>query len=539
VEVLRRALVASTAASLILAASAHAATLTVTSGTDDGTGCTLREAIVSANMNSDQGCTGSGAYGDDAIGFSIPGGPPDTVNLLGTAPDITSNMTITGPGASGLTIDGAAGQPTLQQGAGTVTISGLAITGGSGFPVGAADRRGGGIYKDGGTLTLNSVRVHNNLVSATANAGAVVAAGGGIFNEDGGGNLTINDSVIEDNTVTATRDLGGNTNAHAFGGGVASGDPLFIHRTTIDGNGASANRTNGDTVDGHADANSAGVRAFLGSLTMTRSTVSNNTTTATGTGTVSVDSHGTGVFLPTAPGSSIENSTIAGNRNNLSCPGCVIFNHLGAGIEGSGTTTLAITSSTIANNGPTALNPAGKNLSVITGATASFRDSILADPFGGGSNCSGAGGTLTSLGHKIEFSTTPGVTCDTTPATGDQFIDPDLQALGTNGGPTATMALLPGSPAVNAGSASGPTIDQRGTARPQGVACDVGAFELEMATVPGSTCAGPPATPPPPATPTNPTGPTGKRAAALKKCKKKKTKKAKKKCRKKAQKLPV
>jgi hypothetical protein len=407
--------------------------------------------------------------------------------------------------------------------------------------VGPGDNRGGGIYKSGGTLTLNSVRVHNNLVSATSNSGPAVAAGGGIFNEDGGGSLTIDDSVIEDNTVTATRDLGGEFNAHAFGGGVASGDPLVINRTTVDGNGANANRTNGDDPDGHADANSAGIRAFSGSLTMTRSTVSNNTTTASeDAATATLDSHGAGIALATAPGSSIENSTVAGNRNNIGvCIGCAVFNHLGGGIEADGSTTLAISSSTIANNGPTTLNPAGKNLALRTGATASFRDTILADPFNAGGNCTAAAPTnLTSLGHKIEFSMTSGVTCDTTPATGDQFIDPDLQTLGNNGGPTATMALLANSPAVNAAGTTGPAIDQRGIARPQGAACDVGAFELEMATVPGSTCAGPPATTPATA------DPTGERDAALKKCKKKRkkldwSKKRFKKCKRAALKLPV
>ena len=56
--------------------------------------------------------------------------------------------------------------------------------------------------------------------------------------------------------------------------------------------------------------------------------------------------------------------------------------------------------------------------------------------------------------------------------------DPLLGPLADNGGPTQTMALLPGSPAINAGVAvPGVTTDQRGVTRPQGNATDIGAFE--------------------------------------------------------------
>ena len=56
-----------------------------------------------------------------------------------------------------------------------------------------------------------------------------------------------------------------------------------------------------------------------------------------------------------------------------------------------------------------------------------------------------------------------------------------LGPLANNGGPTFTQALLPGSPAINAGVAvPGVTTDQRGVSRPQGTAPDIGAFELQM-----------------------------------------------------------
>jgi len=68
---------------------------------------------------------------------------------------------------------------------------------------------------------------------------------------------------------------------------------------------------------------------------------------------------------------------------------------------------------------------------------------------------------------------------------GDEFHDADplLGALLYNGGPTATVALLPGSGAIDAGSpahcAAVGNKDQRGATRPQGAVCDIGAYEVD------------------------------------------------------------
>jgi hypothetical protein len=65
-----------------------------------------------------------------------------------------------------------------------------------------------------------------------------------------------------------------------------------------------------------------------------------------------------------------------------------------------------------------------------------------------------------------------------TPAGGDSFTDPKLGPLANNGGPTLTVALLPGSPAIDAGNTLlAPVTDQRGFPRPAGLAADIGAFE--------------------------------------------------------------
>ncbi|WP_372726110.1 choice-of-anchor Q domain-containing protein, partial [Novipirellula sp.] len=59
-------------------------------------------------------------------------------------------------------------------------------------------------------------------------------------------------------------------------------------------------------------------------------------------------------------------------------------------------------------------------------------------------------------------------------------VDARLDMLSNNGGTTQTIALLEGSPALNAGVALGFSDDQRGVPRPQGLAVDIGAFESDL-----------------------------------------------------------
>ncbi|HLO30651.1 MAG TPA: choice-of-anchor Q domain-containing protein [Anaerolineales bacterium] len=66
--------------------------------------------------------------------------------------------------------------------------------------------------------------------------------------------------------------------------------------------------------------------------------------------------------------------------------------------------------------------------------------------------------------------------------------DPKLELLADNGGPTQTLAVLPGSPAIDAGDdTSCPKTDQRGVARPQGSHCDIGAYESTLGAFNKST----------------------------------------------------
>ena len=111
-------------------------------------------------------------------------------------------------------------------------------------------------------------------------------------------------------------------------------------------------------------------------------------------------------------------------------------------------------------------------------ATLNLQNTIVANngdfgcflaPFGAGAV------VLNSLGNNVF---TDG-TCF--PIASDQIVaDAGLGSLADNGGPTLTHALLAGSPAIDAADDGVcPATDQRGVPRPQGAACDVGAFEYE------------------------------------------------------------
>jgi hypothetical protein len=112
----------------------------------------------------------------------------------------------------------------------------------------------------------------------------------------------------------------------------------------------------------------------------------------------------------------------------------------------------------------------GAAFSVVTGS-AETANSIFSRSMGS-TNCSGR---LVDLGVNISSDNSA---CFTNLASMKDR-DAAVAELADNGGPTPTIALLSTSPALNAGNnALAPRNDQRGVLRPQGEACDVGAFEV-------------------------------------------------------------
>lgn len=101
------------------------------------------------------------------------------------------------------------------------------------------------------------------------------------------------------------------------------------------------------------------------------------------------------------------------------------------------------------------------------GGSVAMWNTIVANSVGA-NNCQG----IVDAGYNLST--------DSTLTNRTSFVntDPRLGPLTDNGGPTWTMALLPGSPAIDAANtAAAPQIDQRGFPRPVGGAADIGAYE--------------------------------------------------------------
>jgi hypothetical protein len=222
-------------------------TLWVTNTKDSGGG-SLRTEIAQAEKHPP----------NDMIEFNIPKKDPGynsstgiwTITLTLGELDITTGLTIQGPGAgqltisggnrsrvfdvnasapvvlSGLTISNGIGvgfdPPTLQNayvGGGILNLSTLALSGCivSGNSGGTGTTLGGGIY-NAGALTLSGCTVSNNFATPDFAAGL----GGGIYNA---GTLT----------VVANSTLSGN-DANSFGGGIYNAGTLTVANSTLSGN---------------------------------------------------------------------------------------------------------------------------------------------------------------------------------------------------------------------------------------------------------------------------------------------------------------
>jgi hypothetical protein len=240
--------------------------------------------------------------------------------------------------------------------------------------------------------------------------------------------------------------------------------------------------TNGFACSGGGIGNEAGT------LTIDRSLISGNHSACGGADSGGIENYGIPASsgTPNLPGHlTIEDSTVADNDARL-VGGVYSWN--------DPDNTMTIANSTIANNSSQdepsgAARGPGGGLGVGEGAVR-IQNSILADnvEIAAGvttpTNCAPGPG-LTSLGGNIDSGTDCGLS-DTVPGQADQSeTNPLLGQLQNNGGPTMTMALLPASPALDKVPAAGadcPVTDQRGVSRPQGPACDIGAFELAVAS---------------------------------------------------------
>lgn len=380
----------------------------------------LREALNFANNTA----------GADTITF---GGPvftdatPDTITLGLGQLRITDSVTISGTGASSLTIDGDGSSRVfyLYNGSANlnITLSGMTITGGSASHGGGilnldenltlvdsvvtgnfASGKGGGLFADGFNMTLTILR--SEISGNTASDD-----GGGIYVEDTGGLLTIEDSTISGNQA------GGD------GGGIYFYDPdhdILINRSTISGNIAAGK---GGGIYLYSMDN--------GSFTIENSTITGNQANSGG-----------GIYLYGIDTPfTIVNSTIANNSATTQGGGLIVYDHSYSTLDITNT----ILSGNIANSTP-------DDLAILQGAFTSVTNSLI----------------QASAPTTLDGATVAGNILGQ---------DPLLGQLANNGGYTQTMALAANSPARNAGITAGaPLVDQRGVARD--ASPDIGAFEI-------------------------------------------------------------
>ncbi|MET9451958.1 choice-of-anchor Q domain-containing protein [Streptomyces cinerochromogenes] len=245
------------------------------------------------------------------------------------------------------------------------------------------------------------------------------------------------------------------------GGGIANGHHMTLRRVAVTGNSAGYGGGVFNIPDSHLDlvdstvsgntAGEAGGIRFDDSGTVTNSTVAGNRVTDPGDRPGSLAGYGGGIDIRGLGAVEILNSTVTGNSSS----------------DGGGGINIA----------PAYLDslpsPIPDVLDLPLG-WLTLRNSIVAGNTvdGEAADCKKAFAAIASGGHNIDGDGS----CRLTAAGDLPSRAPLTGPLADNGGPTDTVALLPGSPALDAADGC-PATDQRGVARPRGAACDIGAYE--------------------------------------------------------------
>ncbi len=488
-------------------ASAFAATITVTSPSDSGPG-SLRAAIASAASG-------------DTIDFSVTG-----VIVLSTELGLGSSdkeLTIRGPGADQLKISGNNAVRVFRiaprNAFAGYTISGLTIADGAV----TNPNNGGGILLDSGVLTLVNCVVTNNSAQIgggiLANLGTRLTVLDSVISSNrantlGGGVAALNGAIATEVALVRST-VSGNQTTLGDGGGVHSAvngvfniiNCRFTSNTAANSGGgiftAGTLAMQGGSLESNQGTRGGGGIANTGNSTLTEVTLNGNTATTAEIGggvnnsgtltvlrsTLSGNSAGAGGAINNSGTLTVTNSTLSGNAST----GSGVSGGAGA-INNSGSN-VTVTSCTIVGNTSASTAPGG-----ITnnggGASATCRNTLIAQNTNnpGGPGGPDVRGTFVSAGNNLigNVQGSTGFTIGTNEdkiggGPGNPVLNPLLDPLADNGGPTRTHALQLGSPAIDSGDPGlGVATDQRGFPRytlasagaaPGRTGSDIGAFE--------------------------------------------------------------
>jgi hypothetical protein len=437
--------------------------------------------------NGGNGTFGGAGGGGAGMGGAVFVGPSGELTLVSST--LTGNIAQGGNGGQQRT-DGQGGG----EGAGGGGIANGSLGRGGDAQTGVGAGNGG--YPHGGQGFTDAVGGTGGVGGGGGGGGSNV---GGVAGENGGGSLFGGGGggggaglqggnsfgVIEGGT-------GGPGGLGGGGGGGGSGAYSAIepHNGSYGlggyggGNGGSANYSPGPGGSKYGGGGSGGGAAGMGGaifndqgyVTITDCTLAGNTAAGGAGGSGAGSLYGN--VAPGQPGSGL---------------GGAIFNFAG---------NVNLTYSTVANNNADR-GGAVFNLSEGTNASAYLCNSILAGTYGGNTDYWGAGiggatsddylsgNALVQNNHNSDLASYPGATTGYQLITG---VNPQLGPLQLNGGPTPTLAPLPGSPVIDAGTTpafASVATDQRGLSRAAhlpgypvlGNGSDLGAVEIQPATL--------------------------------------------------------
>ncbi|HEX9001081.1 MAG TPA: putative Ig domain-containing protein, partial [Blastocatellia bacterium] len=434
---------------------------------------------------------------------SVTGFTTGDVNLSGGAGTITATVSEIAPN-DGTTYN--------------VAVTGMSTSGTVSASIAenaASDAAGNGNLAS--TSTDNTVIFVNCLSSLTVNDlgdTADASAGNGVC-ADSNGNCTLRAAIEEANALTACSSL--TINFSVTGTiSLATALPNLNHpNLTISGPGAASLTVQRSTASGTANFRifsiGSGKTVAISGLTIANGYVSTDGGGITNFGSLTITdcairdnyANGGGGILNVAI-LNMSNSTLSGNsagfdgagvyniNGTASLTNCTISANTSVGGGSGGIESLAysgFSASLSLTNCTVTGNSGSKIIDVFIypggiASTAQLRNTLVAG--NSGKNFEFPGTTqVTSLGNNLDSDGTSGFTNGANGnlvGTAGRKINALLSPLGDYGGTTQTHALLPGSPAINAGTASGaPTNDQRGSSRAGAV--DIGAFESQGFTL--------------------------------------------------------